>query len=172
MQLLLDNLALTAPKVVEELVPNLLSLGVVLRVIKSLLKEDVSIRDMRTILETLADYATLTRDPDVLAEFVRQALGRFIVDQYKLEDDTLCLITLNRDVEDMIAEAVQPSDQGGFLAIEPNTAQMIINAIRSMTDRFAPNGAQPVLLASPSIRRHVRKLIERFVPHMAVLSSQ
>lgn len=170
MQQLLDNVALTAPKVVEELVPNLLNLGTVLRVIKALLKEGVSIRDMRTILETLADYASLTKDPDVLAEFVRQGLGRFIVDQYKLEDDTLCLITLNRDVEDIIAEAIQPSDQGSYLAIEPNTAQMIITAIRTMADRFGASGAQPVLLASPSIRRHVRKLIERFVPHMAVLS--
>ncbi|MBT1071934.1 flagellar biosynthesis protein FlhA [Pelotalea chapellei] len=170
MQQLLDNVALTAPKVVEELVPNQLNLGTVLRVVKGLLKEGVSIRDMRTILETLADYASLTKDPDVLTEFVRQGLGRFIVDQYKLEDETLFLITLNRDVEDIIAEAIQPSDQGSYLAIEPNTAQVIITAIRTMSDRFGMSGAQPVLLASPSIRRHVRKLIERFVPHMAVLS--
>jgi len=170
MQQLLDNLSVTAPKVVDELIPNLLNLGTVLRVVKGLLKEGVSIRDLRTILETLADYASLTKDPDVLTEFVRQGLGRFIVDQYKLEDDTLCLITMNREVEDIIAEAIQPSDQGSYLAIEPNTAQLIIGAIRNMADRFSASGAQPVLLASPSIRRHVRKLIERFVPHMAVLS--
>jgi len=170
MQQLLDNVAVNAPKVVEELIPNLLNLGTVLRVVKGLLKEGVSIRDMRTILETLADYASLTKDPDVLTEFVRQGLGRFIVDQYKLEDDTLCLVTLDREIEDIIAEAIQPSDQGSFLAIEPNTAQQIITMIRSMADRFNVSGAQPVLLASPSIRRHVRKLIERFVPHMAVLS--
>lgn len=170
MQQLLDNVAVTAPKVVEELIPNLLNLGTVLRVVKNLLKEEVSIRDMRTILETMADYASLTKDPDVLTEFVRQGLGRFIVDQYKLEDDTLCLMTLDREIEDTIAEAIQPSDQGSFLAIEPNTAQQIITMIRSMADRFNMSGAQPVLLASPSIRRHVRKLIERFVPHMAVLS--
>jgi len=170
MQQLLDNLSVTAPKVVDELIPNLLNLGTVLRVVKGLLKEGVSIRDWRTILETLAVYASLTKDPDVLTEFVRQGLGRFIVDQYKLEDDTLCLITMNREVEDIIAEAIQPSDQGSYLAIEPNTAQLIIGAIRNMADRFSASGAQPVLLASPSIRRHVRKLIERFVPHMAVLS--
>lgn len=170
MQQLLDNLSVTAPKVVEELIPNLLNLGTVLRVVKGLLKEGVSIRDLRTILETLADYASLTKDPDVLTEFVRQGLGRFIVDQYKLEDDTLCLITMSREVEDIIAEAIQPSDQGSYLAIEPNTAQLIIGSIRNMADRFSASGAQPVLLASPSIRRHVRKLIERFVPHMAVLS--
>ncbi len=170
MQQLLDNLSVTAPKVVDELIPNLLNLGTVLRVVKGLLKEGVSIRDLRTILETLADYASLTKDPDVLTEFVRQGLGRFIVDQYKLEDDTLCLITMSREVEDIIAEAIQPSDQGSYLAIEPNTAQLIIGAVRNMADRFSASGAQPVLLASPSIRRHVRKLIERFVPHMAVLS--
>lgn len=170
MQQLLDNVAVSAPKVVDELIPGLLNLGTVLRVIKNLLKEGVSVRDMRTILECLADYASLTKDPDVLTEFVRQGLGRFIVDQYKLDDDSLYLITLDREVEDLIAEAIQPSDQGSYLAIEPASAQQIISAIRNMSERFGMSGAQPVLLASPSIRRHVRKLIERFVPHMAVLS--
>ncbi len=170
LQQLLDNVAVTAPKVVEELIPNLLNLGTVLRVIKGLLKEGVSVRDMRTILESLADYASLTKDPDVLTEFVRQGLGRFIVDQYKMEDETLFLVTIDRDVEDMIAEAIQPSDQGSYLAIEPSVAQLIITSVRTMSERFGASGAQPVLLASPSIRRHVRKLIERFVPHMAVLS--
>jgi flagellar biosynthesis protein FlhA len=170
LQQLLDNVASSAPKVVEELIPNQLNLGTVLRVVKNLLKEGVSIRDLRTILETLADYSGLTKDPDVLTEFVRQGLGRFIVDQYKLDDDTLYLIALDREVEDIIAEAIQPSDQGSFLAIEPNTAQKIITTIRSMSDRFGASGAQPVLLASPTIRRHVRKLIERFAPHIAVLS--
>ena len=169
-QQLLDNVAITAPKVVEELIPNLLNLGTVLRVVKNLLKEGVSIRDMRTILETLADYAGLTKDPDVLSEFVRQGLGRFIVDQFTMEDDSLSLFTLDREVEDIIAEAIQPSDQGSYLAIEPNVAQQIITSIRSMSERCGMSGAQPVLLASPSIRRHVRKLIERFVPHLAVLS--
>jgi flagellar biosynthesis protein FlhA len=97
-------------------------------------------------------------------------LGRFIVDQYKIEDETLLLATIDREVEDMIAEAIQPSDQGNFLALEPAVAQQIISSVRSMSERFSSSGAQPVLLASPSIRRHVRKLIERFVPHMAVLS--
>ena len=170
LQQLLDNVSASAPKVVEELIPNLLNLGTVLRVIKNLLKEGVSIRDMRTILETLADYAGLTKDPDVLSEFVRQGLGRFIVDQYKLEDGSLCLFTLDREVEDVVAEAIQPSDQGSYLAIEPNIAQQIITAIRSTADRCSMSGAQPVLLASPSIRRHVRKLIERYVPQLAVLS--
>lgn len=170
LQQLLDNVAVTAPKVVDELIPGQLGLGVVLRVVKNLLKEGVSIRDMRTILESLADYSALTKDPDVLTEFVRQALGRFIVDQFKLEEDTLYLVTIDREVEDAIAEAIQPSDQGSYLAIEPGSAQQIIVSVRGMVDRFGMYGAQPVILASPSIRRHVKKMIERFVPHVAVLS--
>lgn len=170
LQQLLDNVAVTAPKVVDELIPGQLGLGVVLRVVKNLLKEGVSIRDMRTILESLADYSALTKDPDVLTEFVRQALGRFIVDQFKLDEDTLYLVTIDREVEDAIAEAIQPSDQGSYLAIEPGSAQQIITSVRGMVDRFGMYGAQPVILASPSIRRHVKKMIERFVPHVAVLS--
>ncbi len=170
MQQLLDNVAVTAPKVVDELIPGQLGLGVVLRVVKNLLKEGVSIRDLRTILESLADYAGLTKEPDVLTEFVRQSLGRFIVDQFKQDDDTLFLVTIDREVEDAIAEAIQPSDQGSYLAIEPGSAQQIIASVRGMVDRFGMYGAQPVVLASPSIRRHVKKLIERFVPHVAVLS--
>ncbi|QOX80263.1 flagellar biosynthesis protein FlhA [Trichlorobacter lovleyi] len=170
LQQLLDNVAVTAPKVVDELIPGQLGLGVVLRVVKNLLKEGVSIRDMRTILESLADYSALTKDPDVLTEFVRQALGRFIVDQFKLDEDTLYLVTIDREVEDAIAEAIQPSDQGSYLAIEPGSAQQIIASVRGMVDRFGMYGAQPVILASPSIRRHVKKMIERFVPHVSVLS--
>ncbi|MGE3550083.1 MAG: flagellar biosynthesis protein FlhA [Geobacter sp.] len=170
LQQLLDNVAVTAPKVVDELIPGQLGLGVVLRVVKALLKEGVSIRDLRTILETLADYAALTKDPDVLTEFVRQSLGRFIVDQFKMDEDTLYLVTIDREVEDLVAEGIQPSDQGSYLAIEPASAQQIIASIRTLVDRFGMYGAQPVVLASPSIRRHVKKLIERFVPHVAVLS--
>jgi flagellar biosynthesis protein FlhA len=87
-----------------------------------------------------------------------------------MEDETLFLVTIDREVEDMIAEAIQPSDQGNYLAIEPAVGQQIIASVRKMSERFGSSGAQPLLLASPSIRRHVRKLIERFVPHMAVLS--
>ena len=170
MQQLLDNVAATAPKVVDELIPGQLGLGVVLRVVKNLLKEGISIRDLRTILESLADYSSLTKDPDVLTEFVRQSLGRFIVDQFKVDEDTLYLVTIDREVEDVIAEAIQPSDQGSYLAIEPGSAQQIIASVRGMVERFGMYGAQPVILASPSIRRHVKKMIERFVPHVSVLS--
>ena len=170
MQQLLDNLAVGCPKVVDELVPSVLSLGTVLKVVHSLLKESVSIRDLRTILEILADYGTMTKDPEVLTEFVRQGLGRYIVEQYKQDGDLLPLLTLDRQVEEIIAESVQPSEQGGFLAIEPGVAQRILQNVRQAMEGFNRTGSHPVLLASPSVRRHVKKLTERFMPGLAVLS--
>ena len=170
LQQLLDNLAATCPKVVEELVPSLLNLGTVLHVIKNLLKESVSIRDFRTILETLADYAPLTKDPETLTEFVRQALGRNIVEQYKHEDDILYLLSMGRNIEEIIAEGVQNSGQEIFLAIEPAIAQSIISEIRQGMEKFNQTGTNPVLIASPSIRRHVKKMTERFMPNLAVIS--
>lgn len=170
LQQLLDSLSSTLPKVVEELVPSLLSLGTVLRVVKNLLKENVSIRDLRSILETLADYGGVTKDPETLTEYVRQSLGRYIVEQYKREDDTLCILTLDREVEETIADAVQMSEQGSYLAIEPNTAQSIILCIRKAAEKFDQTGTAPVLIASPGVRRHMKKLTERFMPNLAVIS--
>lgn len=170
LQALLDSIAATLPKVVEELVPSLLSLGTVLRVVKNLLKENVSIRDLRSILETLADYGGVTKDPDMLTEFVRQSLGRYIVEQYKREDDTLCVLTMDREVEETIADAVQLSEQGSYLAIDPHAAQKILAAIRRNAEQFDGVGALPVLMASPTIRRHVKKLTERYLPNLAVIS--
>jgi flagellar biosynthesis protein FlhA len=130
----------------------------------------VSIRDFRTILETLADYATLTKDPDMLTEFVRQALGRNIVEQYRHEDDTLYLLTMDRNVEEIIADGIQNSGQESFLAIEPAIVQGILSEIRNGMEKFNQTGSSPVLIASPSIRRHVKKLTERFMPSLAVIS--
>lgn len=170
LQQLMDNIASNFPKVVEDLVPGLLNLGTVLRVIKNLLKENVSVRDLRTILETLADYATVTKDPEILTEFVRQALGRYIVEQYKRDDDVLFLLTLDRTVEDAVSESIQVTEQGSYLAIEPGVAQKIINNIRLLLDKFEQSGTTPVIISSPNIRRHVKFLTERFVPNLAVLS--
>jgi flagellar biosynthesis protein FlhA len=170
LQQLLDNLATVCPKVVEDLVPSLLSLATVLRVIRNLLREGVSIRDLRTIVETLADYGSVTKDPEMLTEFVRQTMGRYIVDQYKKDDDTLCLLSLDRSVEEAVIDGVQTSDQGNYLAIEPTTAQHILFNLRHEMEKFNLSGTSPLLIASPSIRRHMKKLTERFMPNLAVLS--
>jgi flagellar biosynthesis protein FlhA len=170
LQQLVDNLAASCPKVVDELIPSLLNLGTVLHVVKNLLKENVSIRDFRTILETLADYAPLTKEPEVLTEFVRQALARNIVEQYRHEDDTLYILTMDRKVEEIISDGIQNSGQESFLAIEPATVQNILAEIRNSMDKFNQTGTSPVLIASPAIRRHVKKLTERFMPNLAVIS--
>lgn len=169
-QKLLDNLAKTHPKVVEELVPNLLTLGGVQKVLQNLLRERVSIRDLLTVCETLADFAPMGKDPDILTEYIRQKLARSIVGSYTDEDGNLSVLTLATQVEDIIRESIQKSDQGAFLSMEPNLAQRILEAIQAEVTRISQEGYHPAILCSPVIRRHLRQLLERFMPHIVVLS--
>ena len=169
-QKLIDTHAETEPKVVEELIPSLLSLGVVQKVLQNLLRELVSIRDLHTVLETMADVAPITKDPELLTEHVRQSLSRQITRQYQTPDGLLPLITMNQDLENQIASAIQDSGQGAYLGLNPNMAQAIINGIDGMMELFTVNNYQPLLLCSPLIRPHVKKLVERFIPNMVVLS--
>lgn len=168
-QNLLDNMARTYPKLVEELIPNLMSLGGVLKVLQNLLREGVSIRDLRTILETLADYAPQMQDPDILTEYVRQSLSRQISAAMADDTDTISIITLDHDVEQMIQSSVQPGAQGGVLALEPKKARSILEGIGKHLEKFTA-GAAPVLLCPAAIRLHVKKLTERYFPGLAVLS--
>ena len=168
-QNLLDSVAKTYPKLVEELVPNLLNLGTVMRVLQNLLREDVSIRDMRTIMETLADWAPATHDADLLTEHVRQALARYISSRYALEDGVLPLLTFDRSVEETIAKSIQQTPQGTYLAIDPRTAQAVLDSLGDNI-RKLDSGGQPVLLCAPNIRPHVKRLTERYLPGLAVIS--
>jgi len=169
-QKLLDNLAKTHPKVVEELVPTLLPLGMVQKVLQNLLRERVSIRDLLTICETLADYAPMGKDPDILTEYVRQKLARSIASPNADQDGNLNVFTLAQRVEDLIRESIQQSDHGAFLNLEPNLAQRLLEQIQQESEKAAGNGYQPIILCSPVIRRHLRRLLERFMPHVMVLS--
>ncbi len=169
-QKLLDNLIKTHPKVVEELVPNLLTLGGVQKVLQNLLRERVSIRDLLTICETLADFAPRTKDPDILTEYVRQKLARSIISAYTDQDGNLFVLTLATQVEDIIRESVQKSEQGTYLTLEPNLAQKLIESTQKAAEKVAKEGYQPIIICSPIIRRHVRYLLERFIPHIVVLS--
>ena len=168
-QNLIDNLAKTYPKLVEELVPNILSLGNIMRILQNLLREGVSIRDLRTIMETMADYAPMTQDTDILTEYVRHALSRSISVMHTMPDGTMQVITMDRKVEDTIQTAVQHRDHGSYLALDPKTAQKILDRLSSLIAEY-PGGMQPVLLVIPQIRPHVRRLIERYFPTLAVLS--
>ncbi len=168
-QNLLDNLSKEYPKLVEELVPNLLPLGGVMRVLQNLLREQVSIRDMRTILESLADWAGATQDADTLTEYVRQSLARAISTGLADEGDTLNVLTLEREVEETVQGAVQNSGQGSYLALDPGTARGLLGGLSSSIQGFG-GGAQPVLLCPPTIRPHVKRLTERYIPNLVVLS--
>jgi flagellar biosynthesis protein FlhA len=168
-QNLLDNISKSYPKLIDELIPNLMSLGGVLKVLQNLLRENVSIRDLRTILETLADWAPAVQDPDQLTEYVRQALARQITASVAGEGDTLALITLDHDVEETVAGSVQRGGQGGVLALEPKKARSLLEGIGRQMEKFT-GGASPVLLCPPAIRLHVKKLTERYFPNLTVIS--
>ncbi len=165
---LLDNLGKTYPKLIEELVPNILTLGTIMRILQNLLAEGVSIRDLRTILETMADWAPVTKDTDILTEYVRHALARTISHDLAV-DNVIPLITLDKKVEDEIASSIQHKETGAYLAIDPAKAQLILDSIGEAIPLFE-GGQRPTLLAAPQIRPHVRKLTERYYPQLVVLS--
>ncbi|WP_428253585.1 flagellar biosynthesis protein FlhA [Geoalkalibacter sp.] len=167
-QNLLDNFAKSHPKLVEELVPGLLNLGTVMRVFQNLLRENVSIRDMRTILETLADWAPSEQDPERLTEHVRRNMSRAICANYVTDDGVLPVLTFARDVEARIQDAVQQSGQGSYLALDPPSAQNILSALGETIQQYA--AGDPVLLCPPAIRAHVKRLTERYLPNLMVIS--
>jgi flagellar biosynthesis protein FlhA len=169
-QKLLDTLKESHPKVVEELVPALLSLGGVLKVLQNLLAEQVPVRDFVTILESLADWAPSIKQIDILTEYVRQALSRTITSQYVGPEESLSVITLDRRVEKKIAESVQPSDQGSYLAMDPLLANRIMNDLAGKLEGFANLNTQPLILCSAQIRPHFKRLVDRFIPNLVVLS--
>jgi flagellar biosynthesis protein FlhA len=168
-KVLLDTVAETHPKVVEELVPKVLSLGEVQKVLQNLLKERVSIRDAVTIFETLADYGSYTKNIGLLTEHCRQALGRTICKPHQNEKGDLPLFTINPEIEKSIADAVVHTDQGSYLALEPHKAKDIMSRFRRAAESSGASGT-PVVLCSTNVRMYVRQLLERYLPNMVVLS--
>ncbi|PNU21135.1 flagellar biosynthesis protein FlhA [Geothermobacter hydrogeniphilus] len=168
-QNLLNSLSKTCPKLVEDLVPDILNIGLIMRVMQNLLKEHVSIRDIRTVLETMADYAPHTQDAMVLTEYVRGALARSISDRYAVDGKNLNLITLDREIEETLHNAIHTSQEGSYLALEPGLAHNIIERLSDLV-AGAGGGNVPVLLTAPTIRPHVKRLTERYLPQLVVLS--
>lgn len=169
-QRLLDNLAKSAPKVVEE-VTNVLSLGLVQKVLQNLLRERVSVRDMLTICETLADYGPMSKDPEILTEYCRQKLARSILNSVLAPGSKeLSVVTLDSTVEDMITSAIQQSEHGTFLSIDPGRVQGVLGALNKAVEGMAGLSQPPVVLCSPVVRRHFRRMVERFAPTLVVLS--
>ncbi|HWH13401.1 MAG TPA: flagellar biosynthesis protein FlhA [Miltoncostaeaceae bacterium] len=167
---LLDTLKERVPTAVEELVPDLMSVGEVQRVLQHLLAEGVSIRDLVTILETLGDKAKLTKDVAILAEYCRQALARVICGRYLDESGTLRAITLDPDLDREIAESVTRTEDGAMVAMDPSRVGALIDALKSQVDAAQALGTAPVVLTSGATRRHLKALTVHALPALAVLS--
>jgi len=169
-QKLIDHVKQHDEAVVNELIPNVMTVGDVQKVLQGLLKERVGIRDLTTILETLADFAPRTKDIDSLMEFARQALSRQICKQHMEEDNMLRCITLAPSLEQLLRDAVQPTATGNMLAIEPQLAQEMIRSLNEQLERAAEQGYNPVLLCSGQIRLPMKRLIDRSIPALPVLA--
>ncbi|MDZ4662073.1 MAG: flagellar biosynthesis protein FlhA [Pseudomonadota bacterium] len=169
-QSLIDNFKKSYPKVVEELIPDVLPLGGVVKVLQNLLKEGVSIRDMLTIFETLADEASKSKDLEVLTESVRRGLARSISSKYIDAKGQLNVIALAPKVESLIANSLIQTDQGVQLVMDPMTAQKLIAQISKSIELHPEVAGLPVVLTSPTSRRHIYKLTSRFIPQLSVLS--
>ncbi len=169
-QQLLDNLALQQPKLIEELVPNVLSVGVVQKVLQNLIREGVTIRDLQSICETLADYGPINKDPDILTEYVRQSLARTITRPYETDDQKFPVLSLQQTLEEKLTRGILKSEHGAFLSLDPGFLQQFLQATSDEVKRAVSLGYHPVLLCSPTIRRHLRKLLERFLPDVVVIS--
>ena len=167
---LLDRLKEVNSAVVEEVVPDVLSLGEIQRVLQALLRENVSIRDLGAVIESVGDKARLTRDPAMLAEYARQALGRTIVAPYLDAESTLHAIALDPMFEQELAEALVQTADGEFLAIDPARAQGLVQACATQVEQALAQGGRPVLLCSARVRRHLRRLVEQRLPQLAVCS--
>lgn len=168
-QNLIDNAKKTNPSLVEEVVPDLLGVGDIQKVLANLLRERVSIRDMTTILEVLADYAQATKDTEILTEYVRHAMARQITQQYTQNNQLTC-ITLDPAIENRIAGAVQRTERGSYVSMDPDTMHKLLNSLGSELQKLTDMGYQPIALTSPTVRLYFRKLVERSVPGIIVLS--
>jgi flagellar biosynthesis protein FlhA len=169
-QALLNHLKETHPALVEGIIPNQLSLGAVQRVLQGLLTEGVSIRDLPTIIESIADYAPFTRDPILLTEQARQALAKSICRSLIAPDGTIGVLTLGPSMEQTLSEAIIQNEQESYLALEPRLAQKVVEVIAKGVERCLPLLGQPVFLCTAAVRPHLRRLIERYLPQVAVLS--
>ncbi|TKB72567.1 MAG: flagellar biosynthesis protein FlhA [Nitrospira sp.] len=168
-QALLDETAKSHPRLVEELIPTMLSLGTVVRILGNLLREGIPIRDLRTILEAIADHATSIKDSELLTEIARQALSRTITRQHQAPDGTLAVITLDPRLDRSLNEQVSALPQGGLLNLDPGTSQKLLMALKQAAERVAARGQQPIVLCSPALRRHIRRLTDRILRTVPVL---
>ena len=168
-KMLIDNVKEEYPAVVEELIPKVLSLGEVQKVLSNLLREQISIRDMVTILETLADYGRVTNDIDLLTEYVRQKMSGYITNKY-VENNQINVITLDNQIEELIMNSINKTETGAYLSIEPNKAQTILNNTFKTIQKLTSIGEQPIVLTAPIVRIYFKKLTEQMTRDVVVIS--
>jgi len=169
-QELIENFEEDYPAVVDELLPDLLTLGEIQKVLQNLLWEGIPVNNLLTILETLADYAPRTKDTQILTEYVRQALSRQITSQYTAADGRLNAVTLDPELEDELEQALDSSEQGKYLALPPRQAQELIDKIAAEMQNLLEVGYDPILLVAPNIRKPLKELTHRSLERLIVLS--
>ena len=169
-QNLVDNLKESNPSIVEELVPKMLGLGEVQKVLQNLLREGISIRDLLTIFETLADYAQTTRDTDVLTEYVRQSLKRAISAKYFPANETTSVVTLDPKVEQEIMSSVKQTEQGAYLTLAPERTKVIMASVQTEIDKLESLGKNPIIITSPIVRMYFKRLTEDYFKDLIVVS--
>ncbi|WP_400247244.1 flagellar biosynthesis protein FlhA [Niallia sp. JL1B1071] len=167
---LVDHVKESYPILIEEVTPSPLSIGEIQKVLAKLLRENVSIRNLPVIFETLADFGKMTSDTDLLVEYVRQSLARQITNQYSNQTDSLKVVTLSGKVEKLIVDNIQQTEHGNFLALDPSISQSILESIAGQIEQLSVMEQMPILLCSPAARMYVRQLTERYFPQVPVLS--
>ncbi|MBM7598578.1 flagellar biosynthesis protein FlhA [Virgibacillus halotolerans] len=167
---LIDHLQESYPLLVGEVTPEPLAIGDIQKVLAKLLKENISIRNLPIIFETLADFSKMTNDTELLAEYVRQALSAQITKQFAHDDQSMKVITVSGKVEKMIAESIQQTEHGNYLSLDPESQQTIIKTIREEVDKLTIQEETAVVLCSPAIRMYLKQLLDRFLPQVVVLS--
>ncbi|MBO4900746.1 MAG: flagellar biosynthesis protein FlhA [Lachnospiraceae bacterium] len=169
-QNLIDNLKETNPSIVDELVPKLLGLGEVQKVLQNLLSEGISIRDLLTIFETMADYATTTRDTDILTEYIRQALKRAISNKFFPANETTQVVTVDPALEQEIMASVKQTEQGAYLTMDPQKIEAIMESVRAQVEKLENLGRNPIVITSPIVRIYFKKLTEEYFKDLIVVS--
>jgi flagellar biosynthesis protein FlhA len=167
---LVDHLKENYPILVEEVTPDPLSIGDIQKVLAKLLRESVSVRNLPIIFETLADFSKLTNDPELLGEYVRQALSAQLTKQYVNQENSMKVVTVSGKVEKKIAESIQTTEHGNYLSLDPETQQMIIKAINEEVEKLTLQEENAIVLCSPAIRMYLKQLLDRFLPQVVVLS--
>ena len=169
-QNLVNNVKESNPSLVEELVPKLLGLGDIQKVLQNLLKEGISIRDLVTIFETLADHAATTRDTDILTEYVRQSLKRAITNKYFPMNETTSVVTLDPKLEQEIMSSVKQTEQGAYLTLDPDKTKAIMASVETEVGKLEKLGKNPIVITSPIVRMYFKRLTEDYYKDLIVVS--